>query len=361
MAKKLRDSAYVNDLVIYRNACEEKKLKFTLTQLENLKSVYQRQKEQEKMFFAVQHMAVPVKTDSVIRNLRRSLEKSKTSPQPASILQDGGISRNASRVTFRDDKAQNSAHVRHNNNPSRNTDHGRANSGTSHISQRVGSGSRTETQPLRNSNPLRKTNANTRNIRVISPSHKKVNQMNSRQQFSDGTVKKRTPHFEEYVEAIPNQYTLLNEKEAVTLDNKERARSILESLESRRGSTWDSETSRRQAFAPRITDLPPLDINIYENPCSEKDSREKWQTLVNVMKNSRIEETRSELEVTRYNQEIRREWQNKYNEIKRDRITAMIKDKMRINDGEQLTLVKFLPKSRQTDFIKEAQLTQHKV
>ena len=71
MAKKLRDSAYVNELVMYRNACEEKKLKFTLDQIEHLKHIYSRQKDQEKMFFAVQHMAVPVKTDPVIRNLRK--------------------------------------------------------------------------------------------------------------------------------------------------------------------------------------------------------------------------------------------------------------------------------------------------
>ena len=90
MAKKLRDSAYVNDSVLYRNACEEKKLKFTLSQIENLKSIYSRQKEQEKMFFAVQHMAVPIKTDSVIMNIRKGLQldskcRSHSAPVPNQI------------------------------------------------------------------------------------------------------------------------------------------------------------------------------------------------------------------------------------------------------------------------------------
>ena len=67
--------AALNDLVRHQNACEEKKLKFKLSQLENLKNTYSRQKDKEKMYFAVQYTTVPVKSDATIQKFRKEMEE----------------------------------------------------------------------------------------------------------------------------------------------------------------------------------------------------------------------------------------------------------------------------------------------
>ena len=56
---KFRESGYVNDFVMFRNACEERKLKYTLSHIDKMKVSYNRQQDKEKLFFAVQHLSVP--------------------------------------------------------------------------------------------------------------------------------------------------------------------------------------------------------------------------------------------------------------------------------------------------------------
>jgi len=56
---KFRESAYVNDFVMFRNACEERKLKYTLSQIDRMKTNYNKQQDKERLFFAVQHLSVP--------------------------------------------------------------------------------------------------------------------------------------------------------------------------------------------------------------------------------------------------------------------------------------------------------------
>ena len=145
-------------------------------------------------------------------------------------------------------------------------------------------------------------------------------------------------------------------------DKTEKPNSKLQfNKDSRRLSIWDKDEYSKNRFAPRLNDLPPVTINIYENPCSERESKEKWRESVTNLRKSILEETRSEAELIKYNIDIRKKWQNSCKQIKKDRLTAMVKDKMKITEGEQLTLVKFLPKSKQSAFIKEAQLAQHKM
>ena len=57
---KFRESGYVNDFVTFRNACEERKLKYTLSHIDKMKLSYNRQQDKEKLFFAVQYLSVPV-------------------------------------------------------------------------------------------------------------------------------------------------------------------------------------------------------------------------------------------------------------------------------------------------------------
>ena len=74
------------------------------------------------------------------------------------------------------------------------------------------------------------------------------------------------------------------------------------------------------------------------------------------IRDSSIKDERSEIEIVRDNRDIRVEWQAKYKEMKRNRLAAVVRDDMRLGQGEHLTLVKFLPKSRQSQFIKEKSL-----
>ena len=68
---KFRESGYVNDFVMFRNACEERKLKYTLSHIDKMKLSYNRQQDKEKLFFAVQHLSVPAEA-SLLRSRSNS-------------------------------------------------------------------------------------------------------------------------------------------------------------------------------------------------------------------------------------------------------------------------------------------------
>ena len=92
---KFRESGDVNDFVLFRNACEERKLRFTLTQLEKMKKTYHRQSEKEKLFFAVQYRSVPVRRKISIDSSDRSLSApttSKTCKKERKISKDNQLS-----------------------------------------------------------------------------------------------------------------------------------------------------------------------------------------------------------------------------------------------------------------------------
>lgn len=84
---KIREYGNVNDMVLYRNACEERKLKFTLSQIDRLKEQYSREQEKAKMYFAVQHLTVPSPTRRLTKEREMNTPKQRSASAPVRELQ----------------------------------------------------------------------------------------------------------------------------------------------------------------------------------------------------------------------------------------------------------------------------------
>lgn len=78
--KKLSDEAYANDYVIHKNACADRKLQKQLDHLEKMQMKQRRKLEQEEHYFTVLHRVVPVLQPGDDSNARSCGSKMETRP-----------------------------------------------------------------------------------------------------------------------------------------------------------------------------------------------------------------------------------------------------------------------------------------
>ena len=93
-----------------------------------------------------------------------------------------------------------------------------------------------------------------------------------------------------------------------------------------------------------------------ESDNKELTSKEKWEeSLIRIMRTRKPEYKLSVQELNQRKEEIRQRWQVAYDQVKKNRLVVKNKKVKEQAMQNGVTLVKFLPKSQQAKYIKEAQ------
>ena len=435
MAKKLRESAYMNDLVLFRNACEERKLKFTLSQIDRLKYQYSKQQEQAKMYFAVQHLAVPTRSySSTALRLKtennnesnRKRSSSAVNTRPKTTPNNNKTLR--SRIAApKDSSSRLSREKLSSTLPSRIGSPSKVKVAWNNLEDRS-SPCKTPVQKscLPEINPLNKIDQrDTKNLFVTkdlkniddsetTPFFKKFSQFgmdpaNTQKYFRDYNSlcngKPRTTQVflkQEKGQDINSKAKELGNKnlKILELGNNQLLQKELPNSKSLPKKLGNNETSKRDNlsrssnFLQRRTSevsqqkIRQIDFirndsidgrgcqtraqNKYNHDTIREDEylsseyiakepepspKERWQVALKSLQDMKKTRKLSEIEKKEENAFARERWKNAFKEMKTFRTSySQLKNKEK-NVGEGLTMVKFLPKSKQINYIKEAQFT----
>lgn len=400
MAKRLRkEGPCLNDLVYFRNACEERKLKFTLRHIEYLKQQYVKQQDQAQMFFAIKHLAVPLRRKSVISTRNELQEKKRTKSAPGNVTasniiekeelneheygpgdlkdQEGFTKGSKPSIAFITTRSSKMKLVNNNAQRGGNTSDSNGNSdGESEtendkfpaIDTKSNTISRKSTPTPKTTKPiLRPATVSFADIDSYQSSSPTLNirSKSSNTTYRDRVMLKNTLALRRNFE-IKKDNQLLGRKEAWEFVSQDTNTSTIKedfklaSHFSNMDLLGDETMTLDDIFLKRRNRKKQMDTEEgdIENESDNKEltSKEKWEeSLIRIMRTRKPEYKLSVQELNQRKEEIRQRWQVAYDQVKKNRLVVKNKKVKEQAMQNGVTLVKFLAKSQQAKYIKEAQ------
>ena len=378
---KFRESAYVNDFVMFRNACEERKLKYTLSHIERLKSTYNKQQDKEKLFFAVQHLSVPSqrkpKPVAIGDNQSNAVKKVKLRSLSAPSLLDEVTADENNDVII---------------TPPEESEHLAGDGG------KLLSINMTSPEGSEHSTGNGKLLSKRRSLTVsdiksvpcdiqVHPTRSRLNSLNSQSKrnsvcslqdsnkgpngtsFQNGSLTE--PRFEKKSLLTVERVSKFNKKDMNSKRGSSSCSTRSSFSESSRFSMVsnatksfmeDKERKEKELLSELINKRKSKEPDeTHKNPksgLSQLPSKEEWERQINCMKRTNQDLTR------RQQQEIERKardrWRQSFENMKMKRL-AVYQSKIYKSSGAEesnTTFVKFLPKSQQAFYIKDVQFAQ---
>ncbi|XP_066927567.1 reticulocyte-binding protein homolog 2a-like isoform X1 [Clytia hemisphaerica] len=362
MMAKFRESAYVNDFVMFRNACEERKLKYTLSHIERLKSTYNKQQDKEKLFFAVQHLSVPSQRKQkpvAIGDQSAAVKKVKVRSLSApSLLDEVTADENNDVTVTTDEEATESKDDGKLLNKRRSMT----------VSDMKPMSCEIQVYPTRSRLDSPKSQSKRTSICSLNLESSKGNiDKTSSSNFQNGDTTEAK--FEKKSLLTVERVSKFNKKEPIKRgcsSNSTRS-SFSEtsrfSMISNATRTYleDKERKEKELLSELINKRKSKETDeTHKNPksgLSQLPSKEEWERQINCMKRANQDLTR------RQQQEIERKardrWRQSFENMKMNRL-AVYQSKIYKSGAEEsnTTFVKFLPKSQQAFYIKDVQFAQ---
>ena len=332
---KFRESAYVNDFVMFRNACEDRKLKNTLSNIDRMKINYNKQQDKERLFFAIQHLSVPAHRKFVAPdNNNTNNNTNKTSSGDGDL-----IGKEAS---------PSSPIVKQKNTPT----------------ERADSRIKEKTEKLL---PKRQSSASASSPIHIVPSNTEECFIGVRNGRSASDKNTKPMCF------------LTVEPQVSTASGRRRRRSSTNSVKSTRSSVSSSACSVERVRSPRSVteeklkhdrdkDLLSELINRKKNNKEEKNheantlglnplpAKKVWEKQLGALKPAdKALSRREQQEVAR---RARDHWRASFDNMKTRRLSSYQSKIFSSTDEKDTTFVKFLSKSQQAFYIKDVQFAQ---
>uniref|UniRef100_A0A069DUY9 Putative cnidarian restricted protein n=1 Tax=Clytia hemisphaerica TaxID=252671 RepID=A0A069DUY9_9CNID len=359
---KFRESAYVNDFVMFRNACEERKLKYTLSHIERLKSTYNKQQDKEKLFFAVQHLSVPSQRKqkpAAIGDQSAAVKKVKLRSLSApSLLDEVTADENNDVTVTTDEEATESKDDGKLLNKRRSMT----------VSDIKPMPCEIQVYPTRSRLESPKSQSKRTSICSLNLESSKGNiDKTSSSNFQNGDTTEAK--FEKKSLLTVERVSKFNKKEPIKRgcsSNSTRS-SFSEtsrfSMISNATRTYleDKERKEKELLSELINKRKSKETDeTHKNPksgLSQLPSKEEWERQINCMKRANQDLTR------RQQQEIERKardrWRQSFENMKMNRL-AVYQSKIYKSGAEEsnTTFVKFLPKSQQAFYIKDVQFAQ---
>ena len=404
MAKRLRkEGPYLNDLVYFRNACEERKLKFTLRHIEYLKQQYVKQQDQAQMFFAIKHLAVPLRRKSSTRNELQVKKRMKSVPGnitanesiekeelnelengPDDLKDQEGFTKGTKQklstafITKRPLKTKlvNNHAQRVNStldfNKNSDSESEMENDKFPAIDTKSNTISRKSTPSPKTRKPiLRPATVSFANIDSYQSSSPTLNirSKSSNTTYRDRVMLKNTLALRRNFDTKKDNQPL-GRKEAwefvsqdtnsTTLKEDYKFASHFSNMDLLRDETMTlDEIFLKRRNRKKQMDTEERDME-NESENKELTSKEKWEeSLIRIMRTRKAECKLSVQERNRRKEEIRQRWQVAYDQVKKNRLVVKNKKVKEQAMQNGVTFVKFLPKSQQAKYIKEAQFQRH--
>ena len=402
MAKRLRkEGPCLNDLVYFRNACEERKLKFTLRHIEYLKQQYVKQQDQAQMFFAIKHLAVPLRRKSVISSRNELQGKKRTKSAPGNITASSSIEKgelnelengaddlkDQEGFTKGTKQKPNTAFLK--TRPSKtnllNNSAQRVNS-TSEFNENSDCESETEndkfpTIDTKSNTISRKSTPSPKTTKFIlrpatvsfadigsyqlSSSTLNIRSKSSNTTYRDRVMLKNTLALRRNFETKKDNQPLGRKETWEFVSQDTNSSTLKEDFKlashfSNMDLLGDETMTLDEIFLKRRNRKKQMDTGEreIENESDKKEltSKEKWEeSLIRIMRTRKPEYKLSVQELNRRKEEIRQRWQVAYDQVKKNRLVVKNKKVKEQAMQNGVTLVKFLPKSQQAKYIKEAQ------